>query len=145
MEKLHCRFTKVKNNRLLNRVQLVVDVYHAADAKVTKDQIKEVVAAKYKKKHVVLVQVKKLFGGGRTKGIALVYDNEESLKKIENVKRQDREYRESLPLKERKKSQKKKEGRKVRKVKKHQNSKKVGTVKRREKDQKRKQEKKKKK
>ena len=145
MEKLHCRFSKVKNNRLLNRTQMVVDVYHSSEGNVTKEQIREVLRQKFKKQHVVLIQVKKLFGGGRTKGIALVYDNEESMRKIENVKRLDREDRERLPPKDRKKSQKKKEGRKVKKVKKHQNNKKRGTQIRRDKDQKRKQDKKKKK
>ena len=145
MEKLHCRFTKVKNNRLLNRVQMVVDVYHSSDANVTKEQIRQVLREKFKKPHVVLIHVKKLFGGGRTKGIALVYDNEESYKRIENQRRQDREDRERLPPKDRKKAAKKKEGRKIKKVKKHQNSKKRGTQQRRDKNQKRKQEKKKKK
>ena len=87
MEKIHCRFTKVKNNRLLNRVQLVVDLYHDRSANVTKTQIRDIVANKYKKTHVVLVGLKKLFGGGRTKGIALVYDNEDSMKRTENEKR----------------------------------------------------------
>ena len=145
MDKLHCRFTKVKNNRLLNRVQMVVDCYHSAEQNVTKEQIREVIKNKFKKQHIVLIQVKKLFGGGRTKGIALVYDNEESLKKIETVRRVDREAKEKLAPKDRKKGGKKKEGRKVKKVKKHQAIKKRGTTIRREKNLKRKQEKKKKK
>ena len=142
MEKLHCRFTKVQNNRLLNRVQMIVDVYHGHE-NVTKEQIRQAIKNKFKKEHIVLLQVKKLFGGGRTKGIALVYDNEESLRKLENYRRVEREDREKLPPKDRKKS-KKKEGRKVKKVKKHQQAKKRGTNARREKDLKRKQDKKKK-
>jgi len=145
MDKVFVRFTKVKNNRLLNRVQMVVDCYHPASQKVTKDQIKEVLRQKFKKTHVVLIQVKKLFGGGRTKGYALVYDNEESMKRIETVRRLDREAREKLAPKDRKKGGKKKEGRKVKKVKKHQALKKRGTKKRLDKNLARKQEKKKKK
>ena len=145
MEKLFCKFSKVKNNRLLNRVQMVVEVFHARDQKVTKEQIREVIKAKFKKPYVVLIQVKKLFGGGRTKGYALVYDNEESLKKIETVRRQDREAREKLAPKDRKKSAKKKESRKTKKVRKHQALKKRGTKKRNDKNLARKQEKKKKK
>ena len=130
MDKLHVRFTKVKNNRLLNRVQMVVDVFHARNQKVTKEQIREAIKGHFKKNHIVLVQVKKLFGGGRTKGYALVYDNEESMKRFETTRRLDREAREKLPPKDRKKSAKKKDTRKVRKVKKHQNVKKRGTKKR---------------
>jgi len=124
---------------------MVVDCYHPASQKVTKDQIKEVLRQKFKKTHVVLIQVKKLFGGGRTKGYALVYDNEESMKRIETVRRLDREAREKLAPKDRKKGGKKKEGRKVKKVKKHQALKKRGTKKRLDKNLARKQEKKKKK
>jgi ribosomal protein S24E len=144
MEKLHCRFTKVKNNRLLNRVQMIVDVHHDRSANVTKEQIREVIKNKYKKQHIVLVRCKKLFGGGRTKGIALVYDNEEAMKRTETQRRLEREARERLPPKDRKKS-KKKEGRKVRKVKKHQQQKKRGTEQRLRKNLERKQNKKKKK
>lgn len=130
MDKLFCRFTKVKNNRLLSRVQMVVDVFHARNQKVTKEQIREVIKTKFKKPHVVLTQVKKLFGGGRTKGFALVYDTEEALKKTETERRVNREAREKLPPKDRKKANKKKEGRKVKKVKKHQALKKRGTARR---------------
>ena len=142
---LTCRFSKVKNNRLLNRVQLIVDVLHDREAKVTKEQIREKLRHVFKKQHIVLLQIKKHFGGGRTRGIALVYDNEESLKKVEGYRRQEREARERLPPKDRKKSAKKKEGRKVKKVKKHQAIKKRGTTKRQNKNLARKQDKKKKK
>jgi small subunit ribosomal protein S24e len=121
---------------------MVVDVFHARDAKVTKESIREIIKARFKKPHVVLIQVKKQFGGGRTKGYALVYDNEESLKKIETVRRQDREAKERLAPKDRKKSAKKKESRKTKKVKKHQAQKKRGTKKRNDKNLARKQAKK---
>ena len=145
MDKLFCRFTKVKNNRLLNRVQMVVDVFHDRTQKVTKEQIREAIKLKFKKPHVVLINVKKLFGGGRTKGFALVYDNEESMKKIENYRRVEREEREKLPPKDRKKGSKKKETRKVKKVKKHKGQKERGTKKRSDKNLAKKQEKKNKK
>ena len=139
-----CKFTKVKNNRLLNRVQMVVDVYHNRSSTVTKENIRELIKNKFKKQHVILTQVKQLFGGGRTKGFALVYDNEESLKRIEGQRRQDREARERLPPKDRKKGGKKKDGRKVKKVKKHLAQKKWGTKKRQDKNLEKKQQKKKK-
>jgi len=136
MDKLYCRFRKVKNNILLNRVQLVVDCFHPREMNVSKEQLREAIRAKFKKNHVLLVNVKKLFGGGRTKGMALVYDNEESMKKVETYRRIDREAREKLAPKDRKKSQpqgKKKEGRKVKKIKKHKNQKEWGTKKSQEK------------
>ena len=144
MDKIICKFKQVKNNRLLSRVQMIVDVYHHRNQNVTKEQIREVIKNKFKKQHVVLIHVKKLFGGGRTKGFALVYDNEEAMKKIENYRRLDREAREKLPPKDRKKSAKKKEGRKVKKVKKHQSQKRKGTKRRQDKILERKQAKKKK-
>ena len=144
MDKLVVRFTKVKNNRLLNRVQMIVDVYHPAEQNVTKEQIKECIKNKFKKPHVSLIQVKKLFGGGRTKGFALVYDNEDSMKKFEPARRLARFSREKLPPKDRKKAKGKKEGRKVKKVKKHAGMKKRGTKRRQDKNIKRKQDKKKK-
>lgn len=143
MEKIHCRFTKVKNNRLLNRIQLVVDVYHDKSANVTKEQIRTTISNKYKKNHIVLVNCQKLFGGGRTKAVALVYDNEDSMKRVEGQRRLEREARERLPPKDRKKSSKKKEGRKVKKVKKHTQQKKWGTEQRIKKNLERKQNKKK--
>lgn len=145
MDKLLARFTKIKNNRLLNRVQMVVDVFHPPEQNVTKDQIKECIKNKFKKNFVSLINVQKVFGGGRTKGYALVYDNEESMKKVEPERRLKRVEREHLPPKERKKSSKgKKEGRKVQKVKRHQAIKKRGTKRRQDIDLQRKQNKQKK-
>ena len=122
---------------------MVVDVYHDRSANVTKEQIRQAISNKYKKNHIVLVDCKKLFGGGRTKGVALVYDNEDSMKRVENQRRLDREAREKLPPKDRKKSGKKKEGRKVKKVKKHSQQKRWGTEKRLKKNLEKKQNKKK--
>lgn len=144
MDKLNIRFSHVKNNRLLNRVQMIVDVFHPRELKVTKEMIREAIKNKFKKPNILLVNVKKLFGGGRTKGFALVYDNEESMKKIEHARRLDREAKEKLPPKERKKGGKKKDGRKTKKVRKHQTQKKRGTKRRQDKNLEKKQAKKKK-
>ena len=130
MDKLLIRFKKIKNNRLLNRVQMVVECYHNASQKVTKEQLRDAIKNKFKKSHIVLLQVKKLFGGGRTRGLALVYDNEESMNKIETHRRVAREAREKLPPKDRKKTQgKKKDTRKVKKMRKHKAQKQRGTAK----------------
>ena len=67
------RFTKVKANKLLNRVQMIVDAFHPPDMKVTKEQIKEKVKEKFKKPHISIFGMKKLYGGGRTKCYCLIF------------------------------------------------------------------------
>ena len=98
----------------------------------------------FKKAHVSLFGVKKYFGGGRTRGFCLIYDNDEAMRKIEPAYRLKRVDLEKIAPKDRKKSMGKKEGKKVKKVKKHQAQKKRGTVRRQEKNLERKQRKKKK-
>jgi len=130
MDKLLVRFKKIKNNRLLNRVQMVVECYHSPSQNVTKEQLRDAIKGKFKKSHIVLMQVKKLFGGGRTRGLALVYDNEESMNKIETHRRVAREAREKLAPKDRKKTTGgKKITRKVKKMTKHKQAKTRGTSK----------------
>ena len=90
MDKLVVKLSKIKNNRLLNRIQMIVDVFHPNQPKLTKDQIKDYIRQKYKKQHVSLFGVKKFFGGGRTQAFCLIYDNEDSLKKFEPKYRQRR-------------------------------------------------------
>ena len=122
----------------------IVDVFHPNEPKVTKEQIREYVRTHFKKQHVSLFGVKKFFGGGRTKGFCLIYDNEDSLKKFEPVSRVRRTELEKIPPKDRKKKEGKKEGRKVQKVKKHQSQRKTATKRRQDRNLARKQNKKKK-
>ncbi len=117
---------------------------HPNEPKVTKEEIREYVRAFFKKNHVSLFGVKKFFGGGRTRGFCLVYDNEDSMRKIEPRFRMKRQDEEKIAPKDRKKKEGKKEGKKVQKVKKHQAQKKRGTKRRQEKNLERKQRKKKK-
>ena len=112
------RLAKIKNNRLLSRVQMIANIFHPANVKVTKEQIKEKLRAQFKKQHISVFGMKKLYGGGRTKCFVLIYDSEDAMKKIEPQSRLNRMEMEKLPPKERK-AQKKKEGRKVLKVKKY--------------------------
>ncbi|MCQ2816171.1 MAG: hypothetical protein MJ252_02785 [archaeon] len=140
---ISCRFTKVKNNRLLSRVQMIVDVFHAPQVKVTKNMIMEEVKKKFKKNHISIFGLKKLYGGGRTKCFALVYDSEDALKKVEPAYRQRKAELEKLPPDQRKENKPKKDGRKVLKVKKNQNARKRATKRRQEQNLKRKQNKKK--
>ena len=133
------RLAKIKNNRLLDRIQMVCDVYYEPKTKITKEHIKKKIAQQFKKPNVVIFNARKAFGGGRIRCFAMVYDSEDSMKKYESAKRLARIERE----KEKKKVEKKKEGRKVLKVKKHQRQKKRGTARRQEINLARKQKKKK--
>ena len=134
------RLAKIKNNRLLDRIQMVCDVYYEPKTKITKENIKKKIAQQFKKPNVVIFNAKKAFGGGRIRCFAMVYDSEDSMKKYESAKRLARIERE----KDKKKAEKKKEGRKVFKVKKHQKQKKRGTARRQNINLERKQKKKKK-
>ena len=136
------KLSKIKNNRVLDRVQMVVDVFYAPNVKVTKENIKKKIASQFKKSHVVIFGAKKAYGGGRTRCFAMVYDSEDSMKKYEPKRRLLRIEREKLAPKDRK-VEKKKEGRKVNKVKKHQRQKKRGTARRQQINLDRKQKKKK--
>ena len=140
--KFTMKLSKIKNNRVLDRTQMVVDVYYEPTLKITKENIKKKIASQFKKSNVVIFGAKKSFGGGRTRCFAMVYDNEDSMKKYEPKRRLARIEREKLAPKDRK-VEKKKEGRKVSKVKKHQRQKKRGTLRRQNINLERKQKKKK--
>jgi len=79
------RTRKFITNRLLARRQFVVDVLHPSRANVPKSDLSEKLAALYKtdKARVVTFGFKTHFGGGRSTGFALIYDDEESQKKFE--------------------------------------------------------------
>ena len=136
------RLSKIRNNRLLDRIQMVVDVFYDRAVKVTKENIKKKIVSQFKKQNVVVFGARKAYGGGRTRCFAMVYDSEDSMKKFEPKKRLARIEREKLAPKDRK-AEKKKEGRKVSKVKKHQKQKKRGTLRRQNINLERKQKKKK--
>ena len=140
--KFTMKLSKIKNNRVLDRIQMVVDVYYEPTLKITKENIKKKIASQFKKPNVVIFGAKKSFGGGRTRCFAMVYDTEDSMKKYEPKRRLARIEREKLAPKDRK-VEKKKEGRKVTKVKKHQKQKKRGTLRRQNINLERKQKKKK--
>ena len=140
--KFTMKLSKIKNNRVLDRIQMVVDVYYEPTLKITKENIKKKIASQFKKPNVVIFGAKKTFGGGRTRCFAMVYDTEDSMKKYEPKRRLARIEREKLAPKDRK-VEKKKEGRKVSKVKKHQRQKKRGTLRRQNINLERKQKKKK--
>merc|ERR1712007_398657 len=79
------RTRKFQDNRLLNRKQCILDVFHAGEAAAKKDAIAEQVAGKFRSdpENVVLFGFKTRFGGGRSSGFCLIYDNKDSKKKFE--------------------------------------------------------------
>ena len=140
--KLTMKISKIKNNRLLERVQMIVNVYYDPKVKVTREHIKKKLVEKFKKNHVSVFGMKKVLGGGRTKCFALVYDSDDSLKKFEPKARLARMELEKKPPKERK-FVKTKEARKIVKVRKHQLQRKRATKRRQDINLQRKQKKKK--
>jgi small subunit ribosomal protein S24e len=69
----------------LARKQFIVDVLHPSRPNVSKTEISEKLATIYKvdKARVVAFGFKTTFGGGRSTGFALIYDDEVSQKKFE--------------------------------------------------------------
>merc|ERR1711973_261030 len=79
------RTRKFMTNRLLARRQMVVDVIHPGRATVPKKEISEKLAKMYKTTPDVVAcfGFRTHFGGGKTTGFTLVYDNMDLLKKFE--------------------------------------------------------------
>jgi small subunit ribosomal protein S24e len=140
--KLTMKISKIKNNRLLDRVQMIVNVYYDPKVKVTRQHIVKKLVEKFKKPHVSVFGMKKVLGGGRTKCFALVYDSDDSLKKFEPKARLARMELEKKEPKARK-FVKTKEARKIVKVRKHQLQRKRATKRRQDINLDRKQKKKK--
>eukprot|EP00554_Chaetoceros_debilis_P007090 CAMPEP_0194076116 /NCGR_PEP_ID=MMETSP0149-20130528/2983_1 /TAXON_ID=122233 /ORGANISM="Chaetoceros debilis, Strain MM31A-1" /LENGTH=136 /DNA_ID=CAMNT_0038756775 /DNA_START=51 /DNA_END=461 /DNA_ORIENTATION=+ len=76
---------KFKKNPLLSRRQMIVDIVHPGRANVPKTELAEVVAKMHKAdpKLVMLFGFKTKFGGGKSTGFCLIYDNEEACLKFE--------------------------------------------------------------
>merc|ERR1711957_545804 len=69
----------------LARKQMIVDVVHPGRANVSKDELSELLAGMYKgdSKLTILFGFRTKFGGGKSTGFCLIYDNEESMIKFE--------------------------------------------------------------
>jgi len=65
--------------------QFIVDVLHPGRANVAKKELQEVVGSMYKAdpKLTVLFGFRTKYGGGKSTGFCLIYDNEESMRKFE--------------------------------------------------------------
>ena len=79
------RTRKFITNRLLARRQFIVDVLHPNRPNVSKAELSERLAQIYKtdKARVVTFGLRTVFGGGRSTGFGLIYDDEASQKKFE--------------------------------------------------------------
>jgi small subunit ribosomal protein S24e len=79
------RTRKFTTNRLLSRKQFIVDVLHPSRPPISRAELSERLAKLYKadQNRIVPFGFKTHFGGGRSTGFALIYDDEESQKKFE--------------------------------------------------------------
>jgi len=71
------RTRKYMSNRLLNRKQMVIDVLHPNRATVPKNELREIIAGKFKvadDKTVFVFGFKTAFGGQKSTGFAMIYD-----------------------------------------------------------------------
>merc|ERR1712130_867044 len=81
------RTRKFQTNRLLQRKQMVVDVLHPGRVGVSKADIRAKLSAMYKCESDVISTFgfRSQFGGGKTTGFALIYDNLDSMKRFEPI------------------------------------------------------------
>ncbi|KAG8058516.1 hypothetical protein GUJ93_ZPchr0002g24616 [Zizania palustris] len=80
------RTRKFMTNRLLSRKQFVLEVLHPGRANVSKAELKEKLSKIYEAKDSNCIFVFKFrthFGGGKSTGFGLIYDNVEAAKKYE--------------------------------------------------------------
>merc|ERR1712110_33699 len=87
------RTRKFMTNRLLMRKQMVLDVLHPGAPMPSKETIKEKVAGMFNVNDSLCVSVfgfRTSFGGGKSTGFCLIYDNSAAFKKFEPKYRQVR-------------------------------------------------------
>mmetsp|Transcript_22615 Transcript_22615/g.38749 ORF Transcript_22615/g.38749 Transcript_22615/m.38749 type:complete len:137 (-) Transcript_22615:66-476(-) len=76
---------KFMRNPLLSRRQMIVDIIHPGRANVARSELQEVVGGMHKtdSKLVVLFGFRTKFGGGKSTGFCVIYDNMDALMKFE--------------------------------------------------------------
>ncbi|KAF2456461.1 ribosomal protein S24e-domain-containing protein [Lineolata rhizophorae] len=79
------RTRKFIRNPLLARRQMVVDVLHPNRPNVSKDELRGALAKEYKvdKDQIMVFGFRTHYGGGKSTGFGLIYDNNEAMKKFE--------------------------------------------------------------
>eukprot|EP01029_Cantina_marsupialis_P010396 TRINITY_DN236_c0_g1_i1.p2 TRINITY_DN236_c0_g1~~TRINITY_DN236_c0_g1_i1.p2 ORF type:complete len:135 (-),score=19.44 TRINITY_DN236_c0_g1_i1:97-501(-) len=86
MSEVTIRTRKFQRNGLLARKQMIVDVVHPNRANVSKEGIRSSLAKMYKvtdENTVFVYGMKTRFGGEKSTGFALIYDDVDSAKKFE--------------------------------------------------------------
>merc|ERR1712113_767693 len=86
MSEFTIRTRKFKQNPLLGRKQFVLDVIHPSMANVSKKDLATKLASMYKVHDSGCIQLfgfKTAFGGGRSSGFGLIYENKDKMKKFE--------------------------------------------------------------
>merc|ERR1712039_12149 len=86
MSEFTIRTRKFKQNPLLGRKQFVLDIIHPSMANVSKKDLATKLASMYKVHDSQCIQLfgfKTAFGGGRSTGFGLIYDNLDKMKKFE--------------------------------------------------------------
>eukprot|EP00920_Eleutheroschizon_duboscqi_P023778 GHVT01059184.1.p2 GENE.GHVT01059184.1~~GHVT01059184.1.p2 ORF type:complete len:135 (+),score=31.35 GHVT01059184.1:427-831(+) len=81
------RVRRFMTNPLLQRKQFCLDVVHPARGLVAKSSLKEKLAKQYRvtdPSTIILFGFKAAFGGGRSTGFGLIYDNLAAVKKFEH-------------------------------------------------------------
>mmetsp|Transcript_8970 Transcript_8970/g.13003 ORF Transcript_8970/g.13003 Transcript_8970/m.13003 type:complete len:138 (-) Transcript_8970:56-469(-) len=76
---------KFIKNPLLARRQMIIDIIHPGRAGVPRKELQEVIGGMYKAKSnlVILFGFKTKYGGGKTTGFCLIYDDADSMLKFE--------------------------------------------------------------
>ena len=80
---------RLRVNKLLARKELLLDVYHEGKPNVSQKDLRELIANKYhwEPKNIVLFGFKTAFGGNRSSGFCLAYENQQYLVKYEPIHR----------------------------------------------------------
>merc|ERR1711939_1016210 len=79
-------YRKYMVNPLLNRKQMIIDVKHPSIANISKIDLRKKISLEQKVQNsncISLFGFRTHFGGGKSTGFCLIYDNEEALKKYE--------------------------------------------------------------
>ncbi|ORX76838.1 hypothetical protein BCR32DRAFT_329180 [Anaeromyces robustus] len=79
------RTRKFMTNRLLQRKQMIVDIIHPNSANLSKNDLRDKLSKMYKadKENIFVFGFRTHFGGGKSTGYALIYDDIEAAKKFE--------------------------------------------------------------
>uniref|UniRef100_A0A7S0CKP2 40S ribosomal protein S24 n=2 Tax=Proboscia inermis TaxID=420281 RepID=A0A7S0CKP2_9STRA len=84
---------KFQRNPLLSRRQMIVDIIHPGRANVPRSELQDVIGGMHKAdpKLTILFGFRTKFGGGRSTGFCLIYDNQDAVLKFEPKYRQIRQ------------------------------------------------------